>query len=118
MVDLEHRWGERARCRARVRLSTGTGISGAGRVRDISSSGAFIETSADVPMNSKLDLVILGNESAVKAVEMTATVVRVDRDGIGVEWTMTPACSICSVLGCTTRCKDPGAAFPGEAAGK
>lgn len=105
-LHLEHRWGLRARCRARVRLSTGTGITGTGRIRDISSSGAFIETDVELPLNAPLDLVILGNESAVQTVEMAASVVRVDHDGVGVEWSRTAECSICSVLGCTTRCAD------------
>ena len=43
-IFMEHRWGQRKRCRARVYLSAGAGISGTGHVRDVSSSGAFIET--------------------------------------------------------------------------
>jgi hypothetical protein len=107
-THLEHRWGERFRCKALVHLSTGTGTSSTGRVRDISSSGAFFETAVEFPVNAPLDLVMLGNESATHAVNMTATVVRVDRDGIGVEWCNTPACLICSVVGCTVRCAAPG----------
>jgi hypothetical protein len=103
---LEHRWGQRAPCKARVRLSTGTGIAGSGHIRNISGSGAFIETVAKLAMHMKVDLVILGNASAVHSVEMAATVVRVERDGIGVEWCRTPACSICSEIGCTIRCAD------------
>lgn len=105
-IGLEHRWGLRSPCRAHVRLSTGTGISGAGRIRDISTSGAFIETTAQLPLNSSMDLLVIGNESAAHAVELAAVVVRVERDGIGVEWCKTPACSICTVIGCTTRCAD------------
>jgi hypothetical protein len=103
-VHLDHRWGGRALCKARVRLSTGTGITGSGRVRDISISGAFIETAVELPLYVKLDLVILGNESAANSVELAATVVRVERDGIGVEWLRTPSRSICSVIGCTVPC--------------
>ena len=103
---LEHRWGRRAKCRARVRLSTSAGITGSGRIRNISSSGAFIETAAELPLYVKVDLVIFGNESAVHPVELAATVVRVEGDGIGVEWCKTPACSICVKIGCTTRCAD------------
>lgn len=101
---MEHRWGQRMPCRARVRLSAGTGISGAGRVRDVSSSGAFIQTALALPVHARLALVVLGNESATRAVEITASVARVDRDGFGVEWCETPAGSICSVLGCMTQC--------------
>ena len=100
---MEHRWGQRVPCQARVRLSA-EGIHSAGNVRDVSSSGAFIETAVELPLYTRVTLVVLGNESATRTVEITAIVVRVARDGIAVEWCETPAGSICSVLGCTTRC--------------
>lgn len=103
-VFMEHRWGQRMTCQAHVRLSAGPGINGAGRVRDISSSGAFIETALELSLNTRLTLVVLGNESAARAVEFTASVVRVDRDGVGIEWCDSPAGSICTAVGCTTRC--------------
>lgn len=103
-TDMEHRWGQRVPCQARVRLSAGDGISGAGSVRDVSSSGAFIETEFELPVHTRVTLLVLGNESATRAVEFAASVVRVNRDGIGVEWCETPAGSICTVLGCVTRC--------------
>jgi hypothetical protein len=106
-AHLEHRWGTRLRCRARVRLSTSTGITGAGRIRDISSSGAFIETAVELPVNTRLNLVVLGNSSATHAVDMAATIVRIDHHGVGVEWCQTPVCSICSAVGCTVRCAHP-----------
>ena len=106
-VHLEHRWGTRSLCKAHVRLSTGTGTTGVGRVRNISTSGAFIETTARPPLNAQVNLVVLGNESAAHTVELAATVVRIDREGIGVEWCQTPACSICTVVGCIDRCVFP-----------
>jgi hypothetical protein len=101
---MEHRWGQRMPCRASVRLSAGAGIGGAGRVRDVSSSGAFIETPVVLPMGTTVTLLVMGNESAQRAAEITASVVRVEPDGIGVEWCETPAGSICAVVGCTSRC--------------
>jgi hypothetical protein len=112
---MEHRWGQRMPCRASVRLSAGPGIAGAGRVRDVSSSGGFIETPVVLSVGTTVTLLVLGNESAQRATEITASVVRVEPDGIGVEWCETPAGSICAVVGCTTRCaalKKPFA--PGE----
>ena len=103
-IFMEHRWGQRMPCRARVQISGGPGLSGAGRVRDISSSGAFIETSLDLPLYGRVKLVVLGNESATRAVELGASVMRVARDGVGVEWCETPAVSVCDVVGCKTRC--------------
>ena len=103
-VFMEHRWGQRMHCQARTRLSAGDGISGTGSVRDVSTSGAFIETTLDLPMHTRVTLIVQGNESATHEVEIAASVARVDRDGVGVEWCETPAGSICPVLGCATRC--------------
>ena len=104
---VDHRWGERRCCRAHVRFSTGTGITGAGKIRDISSSGAFIETAAELLVEIQLDLFILGNESANEVVETTAMIVRVERCGIAVEWSSTPPRSICSAIGCSVPCAEP-----------
>jgi hypothetical protein len=101
---MEHRWGQRLPCRAQVQLCGGDEITGSGRVRDVSSSGAFIETAMQLPVYARVALVVLGNESATRTVEINASVVRLAPDGIGVEWCDTPARSICEVLGCTTRC--------------
>lgn len=101
---MEHRWGQRITCRAAVQLSAGKGIGGAGNMRDVSSSGAFIETAVDLPVYARLALSVMGNEPARDPVEIAATVVRVERDGVGVEWCDTPAGSVCSEFGCTTRC--------------
>jgi PilZ domain-containing protein len=101
---MEHRWGQRLPCRAHVRICASDDITGAGQVRDVSSSGAFIETAIRLPVYARVALVVLGNESATRTVEINASVVRVASDGIGVEWCDTPGGSICEVLGCTTRC--------------
>lgn len=108
-ILMEHRWGQRKRCPARVYLSAGAGIHGTGRVRDVSSSGAFIETTLHLPMQTRVMLVVRGNKSATREVEIAASVARVNRDGIGVEWCETPG-SICAVVGCTVSC----AALEGE----
>ena len=91
-------------CRAVVRISHGKHASGEGRIRDISSSGAFIQTLLDVPVYARVALWVLGNESATHAVEISATVVRRDRDGFGVEWCDTPNGEVCGVVGCTQHC--------------
>jgi hypothetical protein len=102
---MEHRWGQRMTCRARVRLSAGAGITGSGRVRDISSSGAFIETALELPVYARVVLIVTGNESATRDVEITASVVRVDHDGVGIEWCDSPSGAICGAVGCVTRCR-------------
>jgi hypothetical protein len=101
---MEHRWGKRMPCQARVRICASAGISGTGCVRDISSSGAFIETTLALTECTPLTLFIRGNESAVRDVEVAAIVVRIDPDGVGVEWCETPVGSVCAMAGCVTRC--------------
>ncbi|HEU4778509.1 MAG TPA: PilZ domain-containing protein [Steroidobacteraceae bacterium] len=101
---MEHRWGQRIDCRARVRIGAGSGIEGVGRVRNVSSSGAYIETALALSDGAKVTLLMLGNESATRAVEIPAIVMRVERAGVGVEWCETPAGSICTKVGCTTQC--------------
>lgn len=103
-IPMEHRWGQRIDCRARVRIEVGDGLTGVGRVRNVSSSGAFVETSLDLIESTRVTLMVLGNESATLAVEIPAIVVRLERGGVGVEWCEIPAGSICQKVGCTTRC--------------
>ena len=101
---MEHRWGQRLPCRARVKILAGPGIEGEGRVRDISSSGAFIETPLEIPIHSQITLTVTGNESQDRAVDIPAVVVRAAHAGVGIEWCETPLRSICLVVGCTSRC--------------
>ena len=111
-IFMEHRWGQRMPCRARVQISGGPGLSGAGRVRDISSSGAFIETSARLPLYARVELIVQGNESATDTKKMIASVSRVARDGVGIEWCEWLTGSACDEVGCTTRCAALSAAYP------
>jgi hypothetical protein len=101
---MEHRWGQRMPCKARVRLIAGGSLTGSGRMRDISSSGAFIETVLELPVNTRLILFVWGNESATHEVEVAASVVRTERGGLGIEWCETPAGSVCARVGCTKGC--------------
>lgn len=101
------RCGDRLRCKARVRLSTASGITGSGRIREISSNGAFIETTTVLTADIEVELAVLGNESAMQVVNMKARVARIAPDGLAVEWCRTPACLICAVIGCSVPCVDP-----------
>jgi hypothetical protein len=101
---MEHRWGQRMPCRARVTFLGGPGIEGAGRVRDISSSGAFIETASGISVHSRILLTVTGNESSDRAVDIPAIVVRTAHDGIGIEWCETPEGLVCTTVGCRLRC--------------
>ena len=104
-VLMEHRWGRRIRCDARVRLSAGAGSGAAGRLRNVSLSGAFLETAIELPLFARVGLTVVRDDPLTgHEVEVMASVVRREPDGVGIEWCETPRRSICEVLGCATRC--------------
>jgi hypothetical protein len=100
---MEHRWGRRIPCRLYVRLTGGAGVSGAGRLRDVSMSGAFIDTALDLPQLAQVELAVVRDDPP-REITMMASVVRVERDGIAVEWCEMSAGPVCALLGCATRC--------------
>ena len=100
---MEHRWGRRIACGTPVRLTTAGALIDHCRLRDVSMSGAFIETTLELPMLARISLTVLRAEPQAEC-EISASVVRLARDGVGVEWCETPAGTICALLGCKTRC--------------
>lgn len=103
---LEHRWGLRIPCCATARISAGVGISGFGRMRDVSISGAFIETTLDLPPFVPIEIAVQRKDGH-EAVSQRAWVVRRDTRGIGIEWVDAVSGPICPVLGCTESCARP-----------
>jgi hypothetical protein len=101
---MEHRWGQRKPCRARVCASAGAGVAGSARLRDVSISGAFLETALPLPLFAQIAVAILSHDGATHAVEFTASVVRAERGGVGIEWCEPVSGSICRALGCTMHC--------------
>jgi hypothetical protein len=84
-VSMEHRWGNRHDLRQSVRIATHSGLIGRGVIRDVSSSGAFVEALlplkrfcyVKIQFNSALD----GRPTTVEG-----QVVRKDATGFGIEW--------------------------------
>ncbi len=101
---MEHRWGLRRPCRARVSVSAGAGIAGTGRLRNVSMSGAFLETALPLPLFSQIAVAVLRDDGSRHVVEFTATVVRAEPGGVGLEWCEIASGSICSLLGCNLEC--------------
>jgi hypothetical protein len=101
---MEHRWGHRRPCRARVCISAGTGVAGTARVRDVSVSGAFLETALPLPLFAQIAVAVLQDDGAQHRLEFTAAVVRTAPDGVGIEWCEPVTGSICRLLGCNLRC--------------
>lgn len=103
LAHIEHRWGRRIPCSAPIRILTPTSSADA-RLRDLSSSGAFIETDLRLPACTPVTLAILREDGSRREQQLRAMVVRIAADGLAVEWCETPAGPVCPVLGCTTLC--------------
>lgn len=101
---MEHRWGARRPCRARVCVSAGSGMAGTGRLTNVSMSGAFLETALPLPNFSRVAIAMLRDDGARHVVEFAATVVRTEPDGVGLEWFEPAHGSICRLIGCAMEC--------------
>ncbi len=82
---MEHRWGWRLRVDLTARVGDAAGEMSIARLRDVSVSGAFLETAVRVPAFSCVDVQFRtcrgGNSRA-----LSAHVVRSTSEGIAVEW--------------------------------
>ena len=84
---MEHRWGERVAldCPVRLELRDGSGVEG--RLRNASISGAWIETGERLPWYAMVNVIVAaGTGPRRRTIELPASVVRMARDGIAVEW--------------------------------
>jgi hypothetical protein len=82
---MEHRWGWRLRVDLNARVGDASGLTNLARLRDVSVSGAFIETAAPVPAFGAIDVQFRthrGNDSRW----LEAHVVRTTPEGVAVEW--------------------------------
>jgi hypothetical protein len=101
---MEHRWGRRRPCRAGVCISTGGVMAGSARLRDVSMSGAFLETTLYLPLYSQLSVAMLHDLGSRQTGNFSATVVRREKDGVGIEWSETASMPVCRFLNCTEAC--------------
>jgi hypothetical protein len=102
--EMEHRWGNRIACHARVRLSCGAAQAGEGLIRNVSISGAFIETSLPLSPSAILQVTIRRTDGAAETT-LPACVVRKEADGVAVEFSEALAGPLCPLLGCDSRCE-------------
>jgi hypothetical protein len=79
---MEHRWGTRIELDVPVELLTTDGLSADAAVKNASLSGAFVETTAKLPLLSRVSV----NLHAPKDEWLDACVVRVEDDGLALEW--------------------------------
>lgn len=82
---MEHRWGVRHLLDISVRLDGRPRLLTFARLRDASSSGAYIETRTPPPMLGKV-WVELDWDRRDESKRVAAYVVRTERNGIGLEW--------------------------------
>jgi hypothetical protein len=101
---MEHRWGIRRPCLARVSVSAGSGITGIGRLRNVSMSGAFLETALPLPLYAQLAVAVLHGDGSSHVLEFPAVVVRHEPGGVGLEWCDANPGRICQKLGCKVEC--------------
>ena len=83
---MEHRWGYRFPTDIPVGISA-RGLNSHGRVRDVSVSGAFVVSSACVPLLSSIEIVPeeeAGRSGAGQPI--LAYIVRHSHDGFAIEW--------------------------------
>jgi hypothetical protein len=86
-MGMDHRWGRRQPTDLAVRFVAKAGVSGTGRVLNISLTGAYLETRVALRL---LSLVYLEPDSSVSGDAprgcTAASVVRRDALGVGLEW--------------------------------
>lgn len=81
----EIRFGERIRLQEPVILEAG-GLTGSGTLRDISLSGALIESALELPVFTNLVLTFPPRGESAPGRSLAACVVRRSPTGVGVEW--------------------------------
>jgi hypothetical protein len=86
-VDMEHRWGIRRTLDVGVKLYVRPSLPGFGRLLDASASGAYVATSMQLPIMTRVQIAI-GWDSLQGGgrQRITAYVVRADGRGLGIEW--------------------------------
>lgn len=78
----DHRWGSRFPSGLVAEVRSEDGLQAEGVVRDVSLSGAYVETGMQVPLFSRMYVRPLSASSHW----MPAYIVRTDENGVAVEW--------------------------------
>jgi hypothetical protein len=82
---MDHRWGWRLRVDLTARVGDAAGEMRAARLRDVSVSGAFLETAARPVAFTCIDVELRTHRGGCSRA-LAAHVVRTTPEGIGVEW--------------------------------
>ncbi len=81
---MEHRWGYRHAAKVPVHFTLQSGRRGVGRVLNISTTGAYLQTEMPLRILTLIDLIIDG--VIPRGARFTGCVVRRDPVGVGLEW--------------------------------
>jgi len=109
------RFGRRVSLEVFVRLRVEDREVGHGFIRNASVSGAYIETSAEIPLHTNLVVRLeVAGDVSLRDRALPACVVRTDADGLGIEWRDMGSIDVVDLL---ERAADPGqgTAAPGIA---
>jgi len=84
---MEHRWGQRVTLEVPVRLVFAGRMLGRGVLRDVSISGALIESALELPVFANVVVALPSpGETTPGSIELHACVVRRAAGGFAVEW--------------------------------
>jgi hypothetical protein len=79
---MEHRWGHRFAQDTAAEITTADGVHATGKVKSASLSGAFVQTGARLPLRAQVSL----RPQHAPEQSLDAKVVRVEEDGLALEW--------------------------------
>jgi hypothetical protein len=82
---MEHRWGDRIIVDLPVSIS-GASVAGRGVLRNVSSTGGYVETALPLAALTMVRVQIPRGNSEWAAADVWGLVVRQDRGGVGIEW--------------------------------
>jgi hypothetical protein len=104
---VEHRRGQRMAAAMWVRLSASGAELGMGNLANASISGAFLETTLQLPVNANITLEPISTAGvALEDVKIAARVARVDPRGLGIEWRIMASAENLALLGVVVPPKD------------
>jgi len=97
--SMEHRWGQRVRVDIPVRLEVPPASVIAGRILDLSVSGAWISGELEQHLSAEIAVVFEPQPGSSSSHRIPAFVARARLEGIGVEWRELAPPLINSLLG-------------------
>lgn len=98
---MEHRWGDRRRAILRVQLHACGHASAIGWLTDISLSGAYVRTRAELALLSQISIDFAegcNGFNTLKPVQVPGRIARHGPTGIGVEWEEFAAATVGEVI--------------------